>query len=280
MLTGLAEEETRSLQEKYGENSLPLEEGTPPLIILLRQFKSPLIAILFLIGFFSAIFGEFFDVILILAVAFLNVLMSFFQEYNAQKTLLTLRQILKPIVVVMRGGLRKRIEAKSLVPGDLVILGAGDKVPADGKLIEGGNLLVNEAILTGEEEAVSKSTKEKENDLFMGTIIIFGQGIMRVSVIGQETQVGKIGQSLAEIEEEPTPLQIKLKIFIRSLAKFVFVVCLAIFLIGLLSGQDFWQMLKTSIVLSLAAIPEGIPMGDHGYFGFRDETGFEKKRVG
>ncbi len=260
MLVGLAEKEILSLQEKYGENILPSKEGTPPLIILLRQFKNPLIYVLLLIGFFSALFGEFFDVILILAVAFLNVSMSFFQEYNAQKTLMALRQILKPIVVVMRGGLRKRIEAKNLVPGDLVILGAGDKVPADGKLIEGNNLLLNEAILTGEEEAVNKSTKEKENDLFMGTIIIFGQGIMRVSVIGQETQVGKIGKSLAEIQEEPTPLQIKLGIFIRSLAKFILVVCSAIFLVGLILGQGFWQMLKTSIVLSLAAIPEGIPM--------------------
>ena len=260
MYKGLSENEVASLRNKFGENTLPVREETVPLSILLSQFKNPLIYILIAVGLISFLFAEYFDVLLIAAVVVLNVLMGFFQEYNAQKTLAALRKILKPQVLAIRDGLRKRIEAKDLVPGDLVVLGAGDRIPADGRLLEGSSLLVNEAILSGEEEAASKTTEEKENKLFMGTIIIFGQGIMVATAIGSQTEIGKIGQSLSQIKEEPTPLQIKLTEFSRSLAKIVLVICLMIFILGVFFQQNLVEIFRISVVLSLAAIPEGLPI--------------------
>ncbi|MFH0863980.1 MAG: HAD-IC family P-type ATPase [Candidatus Gottesmanbacteria bacterium] len=260
MYKGLSENETAILKSKFGENSLPAKEATSPLTIFISQFKSPLIYILLIVALISFLFAQYFDSLLIFAVILINVLMSFFQEYNAQKTLAALQQVLKPEVLVIRDGLRKRIEAKYLLPGDLVVLGAGDRIPADGKLIEGTSFLVNEAILTGEEEGVNKTIEDKRNLLFMGTSILFGQGIMEVITIGQTTQVGKIGQSLTEIKEEPTPLQRRLTQFSKSLAKVILGLCFFILIIGVLSGKDFWMMLKTSIILSVAAIPEGLPV--------------------
>ena len=260
MITGLSEKEVSQLQEQYGENSLPTKEGVTPLSLFLSQFKSPLIYILLIVGLISLLLGEYFDAGLISTVLILNVLMSFFQEYNAQKTLIALRKILKPEILVIRDGLRKRIETKDLVPGDLVVLGAGDRVPADGKLIEGTSLLVNEAILTGEEEAVAKTPKEDSHSLFMGTIIIFGQGIMEVMATGKTTEIGKIGLSLGEIKEEETPLQIKLSQFTTSLVKFILIICFLIFLIGLFYQNNVWEMAKMAVILSVAAIPEGLPV--------------------
>ncbi len=260
MYKGLSENEVVVLKSKFGENTLPVREKTSVFSILISQFKSPLVYILLAVALISFLFGQYLDVVLIVSVVTINILMSFFQEYNAQKTLAALRGILKPEVLVIRDGLRKKIEAKDLLPGDLAVLGAGDKIPADGKLIEGTSLLVNEAILTGEEEGVNKTVREKENLLFMGTTILFGQGIMEVLATGETTQIGKIGQSLAEIEEEPTPLQIRLAKFSNSLAKIILAVCLLIFLVGILFKHDFWEMLRTAVVLSVAAIPEGLPV--------------------
>ncbi len=260
MISGLSEQEVILRREKYGENSLPIKEGTPWPLLLLTQIKNPLIYILLLVGLISLFLGEFFDVGLIGAVVLLNILMSFFQEYDAQKTLLALRKILKPTIVVIREGVRKRLETKELVPGDLAVLGAGDRVPADGKLLEGTNLLVNEAILTGEEEAVAKTTEKGKNKLFMGTMIIFGQGIFEVTATGKETEVGKIGLSLGEIKEEPTPLQIKLAGFSHSLVKFILIVCFFIFILGLFYQHNFWEMGRLSVILAVAAIPEGLPV--------------------
>ncbi|TSC53806.1 MAG: Ca2+-transporting ATPase [Microgenomates group bacterium LiPW_31] len=257
---GLSEEKVFQLKKQFGENILPVKEGTSWPLILLSQFKSPLIYILLLVGLISLFLGEYINVILIGAVVVLNVFMGFFQEYNAKKTLLALRKILKPITTVIRNGVRKKIESRELVPGDLVVLGSGDKVPADGQLVKGTNLLVNEAILTGEGEAVEKNLQEKSNFLFMGTVVVSGNGTMRVMTVGQETKIGQIGQSLAEIREEKTPLEIKLEGFTKQLAKIVLVICLLIFLIGLGYQRNLWETLKVSIVLSVAAIPEGLPI--------------------
>lgn len=260
MIAGLSQEKVLLLQKEFGENSLPVKEGKSLLFLFLLQFKSPLIYLLLIVGLISFFLGEYFDVGLIYTVVFINVLMSFFQEYNAQKTLFALRKILKPEIIVLREGERKKIETKYLVPGDLVVLGSGDRVPADGKLIEGTNLLVNEAILTGEEEAVEKTAGEKQNKLFMGTTVIFGQAIMEVTAIGKKTEIGKIGLSLEEIQEEETPLQKKLELFSRSLVKLILAICLGIFLLGIFYQHDFWEMAKISTILSVAAIPEGLPV--------------------
>lgn len=257
---GLSEKEVLELKKKFGANIIPFKEEATWLSILFSQFKSPLIYILIIVGLISLALKEYFDAVLIAFVIIINVLMGFFQEYNAKKTLVALRKILKPKTMVIRDGLRKEIEARELVPGDLVVLTSGDRIPADGELIEGVGLLVNEAILTGESEAVIKTEKEEHNLLFMGTTVISGRGIMKVVKTGKETEMGKIGKSLAEIKEEKTPLQIKLEIFSKNLAYIVLGTCLFIFILGILHKENPFEMFRVSVILSIAAIPEGLPI--------------------
>jgi P-type Ca2+ transporter type 2C len=256
---GLKESEVFVLQKKFGPNFLPTKESLSWLSILFSQFKSPLVYILVLVGLASWLFGQTTDAKLIGAVITLNVLMGFFQEYRSQKTLLVLTKILKPRAFVIRDGERKQIDATQIVPGDLVVLGGGDRVPADGKMIQGINLLVNEAILTGEEEAVTKNPEENIN-LFMGTTVIWGAAVMEVKKIGKETQMGQISQSVAKIRERKTPIQMSLEKFARTLMLIILAVCAFIFLAGVLKNQDIWQMLRISIILAVAAIPEGMPI--------------------
>ena len=257
-LIGLSEKEILELRKKYGKNLISEREKTDWLSIFASQFKNPLIYILVFVGFISLVFREYFDFSLVVVVVILNVLMGFFQEYNAKKTLLSLRKILKPQALVIREGKRKIIEAEYLVPGDLVVLLSGDKVPADGELIE-GEVLVNEAVLTGEEEGVLKKTGRDKN-LYMGTIVLSGKGIMKVTKIGLETEIGKIGKSLVEIKEEKTPLQKKLELLSKNLALIILFTCLIIFLFGIFQGKDPFQTFRIAIVLAVAAIPEALPV--------------------
>jgi Ca2+-transporting ATPase len=257
---GLNENEVQGLRKKFGENALATKEKTHWFSILLFQLKNPLIYILIIIGFISFFLKEYFDLLLIWAVIILNTLMGFSQEYHVEKTLAALKKILKPKTTVIREGKRKEIEVKELAPGDLVILDSGDKVPADGNIIESINLLVNEAILTGEEEAIGKTKKHGENVVFMGTTIIAGRGIMKVSKIGKETAIGKIEQSLVKIKEKKTPIQLKLDEFSKTLAKVILFVCLFIFIIGLFYKIEIWEMFRFAIILAVAAIPEGLPI--------------------
>jgi Ca2+-transporting ATPase len=255
-LEGLSEKEVLERRKKYGENLILEKERLKVFSIFISQFKNPLIYILLFVGAVSLIFGEFFDFLLVILVVILNVLMGFFQEYNAKKTLYALRKIIKPMAMVIREGQRKLVEAKGLVPGDLVVLISGDKIPADGKLIQ-GEILVSEAILTGEEEGIIKREGDK---VFMGTTVLSGKGIMEVEKIGRETEFGKIGKALVEIDEGKTPLQKKLEDLSKRLAVIVLIICFLIFLSQILTGGEIYRAFKTSIVLAVAAIPEALPV--------------------
>jgi len=257
---GLSEKQVFELRKKFGENIIPLKEKISWLSILFSQLKSPLIYILILVGLISLVFKEYFDAGLIGVVITVNVLMGFFQEYSAKNTLTALKNVLKPEAIVIRDGQRKKIEAKELVPGDLVVLGSGDKVPADGKLIGGVGILASEAILTGEEEAVVKNTNEKSNLVYMGTIVLSGSGIMEVTKVGVESEIGKIGKGIAEMQEEKTPLQVKLEIFAKQLSMAVLGICVCIFIFGVFRGEDPVAMFRMAVILSIAAIPEGLPI--------------------
>ena len=216
---GLSIKKIKQLQSKYGLNTLATKEKPSWLIILWSQFKSPLTYILVLVGLISVILGEYINAFLVSIVTALNVVIGFGQEYNAQKTLTALRNYLKPLATVIRDGQKIEIETKYLVVGDIVVLNTGDKVPADGVLLECQNLLINEAILTGEAEAVEKNLSPESKGLFMGTTILLGHGLMEVTKIGLATEVGKIGKSLAEIKEAKTPIQIRLENLEVSIAK-------------------------------------------------------------
>jgi Ca2+-transporting ATPase len=255
-LQGLNEKKVSERRKKYGWNLILGREKLKIFPIFISQFKNPLIYILLFVGGVSLIFGEFFDFVLVMLVVILNVLMGFFQEYNAKKTLYALRKIVKPTAMVIREGKKKVIEAKELVPGDFVVLISGDKIPADGKLIQ-GEILVSEAILTGEGEGVIKKEKDK---IFMGTTVLSGKGIMEVEKIGRETELSKIGKALIEIDEGKTPLQKKLEELSKNLAILILAICFLIFLAQILRGGEIYHAFKTSIVLAVAAIPEALPV--------------------
>ncbi len=256
---GLSEVQVTQARKKFGQNLLEEKKGPSAFSIFISQFKSPLIYILLFVAVISLLFQEYYDFGLVSIVIILNAALGFYQEYNTQKTLDALKKFLKPKTSVIRDGRRKEIETAELVPGDIVVLAAGDQIPADGKTHEATNLLVNEAILTGEEEAIDK--KPAENALlFMGTTVISGIGIMEVVNTGLSTEIGKISEKLSEIQEEKTPLQIKLQKFSTNLIYVIAFLCLLIFILGINRDNNVWTMFKFAMILAVAAIPEGLPI--------------------
>jgi len=257
---GINKSDIPSLRQQYGSNTLPEKSSTSILEIFISQFKSPLIYIIVVTAIISLILREYFDALLMFLVVFLNVLMGFVQEYSAKKTFESLRKIVIQQSVVIRDGEQQKLNSDELLPGDIVLLNSGDRVPADGVLLEGVNLYVTEAILTGEGEPVNKKPDKDTSALFMGTTVLSGRGVMKVEKIGILTEIGKIGKSLEDIKEGPTPLQKKLADFAKTLSKIILAISVAIFIIGLLRGIELVYMLKFSIILSVAAIPEGLPI--------------------
>jgi P-type Ca2+ transporter type 2C len=253
--TGLASAAIHGLRQEYGENRLPVEKTTSVWTILLSQVKSPLVYIILAAALVSLVAQEYGDFAIIMAVVVIDVILGFIQEYQAQKTYTALKGLLKPTTTVIRDGERKEVEVWELVPGDLVLLNAGEKVPGDGTLLENIKLAVDEAILTGESEPVNKKTDEKA---FMGTTVLTGRGLMLVQQTGSSTELGKIATSLQEHVEEDTPLQKRLKAFSKTLTWIVAGFTLAILATGLVMGGGFLNMLRTSIILAIAAVPEGL----------------------
>ncbi len=264
---GLSSAEVIERRQQYGENSLPAEKSVSAWAILLAQFKSPLVYIILAAAGVSLLVGEYGDFGIIMAVVIIDAILGFFQEYQAQRTYTALKGLLKPTTTVIRDGQRQEIPVRELVPGDLVLLNAGEHIPGDGTITESVQLAVDEAILTGESEPVNKSglretpssaTPSPQNLVFMGTTVVTGRGMMQVTQTGVRTELGQIATSLQEHVEEDTPLQVRLKAFSRTLTRLVILFTLAILLVGLLIGREFLDMLRTSIILAIAAVPEGL----------------------
>jgi Ca2+-transporting ATPase len=264
---GLSSAEVIERQRQYGENSLPAEKTVSAWAILFAQIKSPLVYIILFAAGVSLVVGEYGDFGIIMAVIVLDVILGFFQEYQAQRTYTALKGLLKPTTTVIRDGQRQEIDVRELVPGDLVLLNAGEHIPGDGEIVESVKLAVDEAILTGESEPVNKSILLKgqpgaampnQNVVFMGTTVVTGRGVMSVAKTGSRTELGQIATSLQEHVEEDTPLQVRLKAFSSTLTRIVALFTLAILVVGLLMGREFFDMLRTSIILAIAAVPEGL----------------------
>ncbi len=256
--TGLSQAEVGLLRNQYGENRLPVEKGTTVWTILLNQIKSPLVYIILVAAGVSLVVKEYNDFFIIMAVVIIDVILGFFQEYQAQQTYTALKGLLKPTTTVIRDGERQEVEVWELVPGDLVLLNSGEHVPADGEISESTQLAVDEAILTGESEPVNKNSSVEHNIVFMGTTAVTGRGTMEVTKIGPSTELGQIATSLSEYEEEDTPLQVRLKSFSKTLTYIVIGFTVAILVAGLLMGRGFLEMLQVSIILAIAAVPEGL----------------------
>jgi Ca2+-transporting ATPase len=195
---GLSSKEAQRRLEESGPNELAKPPGLSGLKIFLSQFKSPLVYVLLFAGLVTLFLRDFTDSIVIFAAVFLNTILGFYQERKAQKSLIALRSLLAPKAKVIRDGKREIIDAREVVPGDLVILEIGERVPADGVLLKATDLSLNEAILTGESMPVERRGKD---EIYMGTTVATGIAKMRVAKTGMETKMGKIGERVEEIKE-------------------------------------------------------------------------------
>jgi len=261
---GITSNEARKRLEEIGPNELVKRRQLSEIRLFASQFKSPLVYILVLAGLVTLFLSEFTDTVVIFAAVFLNTILGFWQERRAQRALVALRSLLAPKAKVIRDGKQQEIEAIKLVPGDLVVLTIGARVPADGVLIEATDLSVNEAILTGESMPVEKRATdsldraEKENQAFMGTTIVTGIAKMLVTQTGMATAMGRIGERVEEVEEERTPLQIQLDKLAKIIALLVGIIAIIIFLFGKFLGYEPIEMFTISVALAVAAIPEGL----------------------
>lgn len=261
---GITSNEARKRLEELGPNELIKRRHFSEIKLFASQFKSPLVYILVLAGLVTFFLREFTDTIVIFAAVFLNTILGFWQEKKAQKALVALRSLLAPKAKVIRDGKQQEIEAKKLVPGDLVVLTIGARVPADGVLVEETDLSVNEAILTGESMPVEKratdslNQAERENQAFMGTTIVTGIAKMVVTQTGMTTAMGRIGERVEELEEERTPLQIQLDKLATILALLVGMIAIIIFLFGKFLDYEPVEIFTISVAVAVAAIPEGL----------------------
>jgi Ca2+-transporting ATPase len=257
-LQGLTAAQVIAQRRKYGENVLPLTKRTSAWTILVNQFKNPLVYIILAAAAISLAVGEYSDFIIIMAVVVLDAMLGFIQEYQAQRTYTALKGLLKPTTTVIRDGVRQEIQVRELVPDDLVVLSAGERIPGDGEVLEAIKLTVEEAILTGESEPIVKTAENNRNQVYMGTTVLTGRGVLQVTTTGARTELGQIATSLHEEIEDETPLQVRLEAFAHTLTRLVLAITAAIFVVGLISGRPLLQMLRVSVILAIAAVPEGL----------------------
>jgi Ca2+-transporting ATPase len=251
----LSSAQARDLQAKYGKNSLPEEKMVSGLKIFLSQFANPLVYVLLLAGLVSIFLHKYIDIFLIFAVVLMNAAMGFFQEFKTQKTLFALKKLVKPVARVLRDGEPQRILAQDLVPGDIVFLGIGDRIPADGKILEAASFFVNEAILTGESEPLDKKA---DDAVYMGTIVVSGRAVFEVIKIGSLTKIGEIAQTLKETDQPETTLQQHLKKLTYTLIWIAILLSCLLFVVGFYTGRELLEMVELSMVIFVAIIPEAL----------------------
>ncbi|MFA5128768.1 MAG: HAD-IC family P-type ATPase [Patescibacteria group bacterium] len=264
---GLDKTEAAQRLEKIGPNKLPEEKKLTQLQIFFNQFKSPLVYILLVAAIITIFLDEFIDTGVILAAVLLNTIVGFFQEVKAEKTIERLRMMIEHKARVIRNGKEMEINAEELVPGDIILVEAGDKITADARLVEAHNLQIIEAPLTGESAPSNKDVKilaagtvlaDRENIVYMGTNVVRGRGKAVVIETGVRTELGKIALMVKEAGEEKTPLQKQLSKFSKWLAVVFSVLCLCIFLFGIVQGRPFIEIFLTAVAVAVAAIPEGL----------------------
>ncbi|MFW6306025.1 MAG: cation-translocating P-type ATPase [Bacillota bacterium] len=268
--TGLEEKKISKRLEKYGKNKLRESKGVSGWEVLYNQFKDLMIILLFVTVIAAFLIGDIIEGIAVLGIIIFNTLLGFVTEYRAEKSMESLKGILTPTSKVIRSGDIKEISAEELVPGDILLLEEGDKISADGRLLESSNLSVNESVLTGESETVSKDAEfqaakelplaERNNMVFMGTNIVRGSGTVLVTATGPDTEMGKIGTLIEETEDDDTPLEKRLDRMGKSLVIITLVVTVIVIIFGVLVGNPLITTIKTGIALAIAAVPEGLPI--------------------
>lgn len=274
-LSGLTSEEVKSRLEKYGYNELKKEKRISPLTIFMKQFKNILIIILLIATVLSALVGETFDAVLILVIVTFCAFLGFLQEYKAEQAIESLRKMLSPNITVLRESKEEEVPTKDIVPGDIVILEAGDKIPADARLIEVRSLKSDEASLTGESIPVKKDTKPLQEDVptndrinmvFAGTTVAYGRGKAAITSTGMNTEFGKIAQEVTAAEPKKTPLEKRTDEIGKWLGIISLLLCLLIAGISIireaLGGKIdlgfIVSMVMFAVSLAVAAVPEAL----------------------
>lgn len=264
---GLSEEEAGKRLKEYGPNELKEGKKISPFRIFLSQFTDFIVWILIGAIAISMFLGEWIESIVILIILIINAVIGFLQEYRAEKAIEALKKLAGLKADVFRDGQKKNLDAAFLVPGDIIFLEVGDKIPADSRLIEEHNLSIMESSLTGESTAVKKEVKvlkkaalaERINMVFSSTIIVQGRATAVVTATGMHTEIGRIAKLIQETEDELTPLQIKLNQFSKRLGYGVIVIAAIVFIATIVKGGEILEMFKTAVSLAVAAIPEGLP---------------------
>ena len=267
--SGLTAAEFAKRLLENGPNEIQASKGVSAWKLLLEQFKNILILILLVATVISLFLGHGVESIAIAAIVLFAVGLGFIQEYRAEKAIEALRQMAAPTATVFRDGVEINVPSRDLVPGDVILLHTGDRIPADARLLESINLQVEEAALTGESVAVEKHVDklsledlpvgDRKNMVYAGTAVPYGRGKAVVVATGMQTEFGKIAKLLQTIESHKTPLQLNLDKVGTVLARAAFVVVALIVALGLLRGQPFVEMLIFGIALAVAVVPEALP---------------------
>lgn len=265
---GLASSEVRERLLRHGPNVLP-ETPPPSLLILLgRQIKNFIVALLFATVLLSLFLGEIGDALAILAALLLNVGVGLLMDYRAERAIASLRSLTSPQARLRRDGQELEAPAGEVVPGDVVLLSAGDRVPADARIFS-GECSVDESLLTGESLPVTKKPEallavelplsERANEVFAGSLVRVGSCVALCTATGPHTEIGRIGRLLDATKPPPVPLNLRLASLGRYIVWTVAAVCVLLLALGLWQGSPFWPLLRTGVVLAVAAIPEGLP---------------------
>ncbi|MBI4095988.1 MAG: calcium-translocating P-type ATPase, SERCA-type [DPANN group archaeon] len=266
--SGLNQAAAEKRLEEFGPNKIERKKRITPLIIFLSQFKSILIAILIFATILSAYLGNMLDAAVIFLIIILNAVIGFFQEYRAEKAIEALEKFAAPKARVLRDGKITEIFAEGVVPGDVVLLETGDRVPADARLIEALSLAIDESTLTGESTPVEKLIGElaentpladRKNIVFMNSVVVRGKAKCLVFGTGRQTEIGKIATEIEEIKNEQTPLQERLSGLSKSLGLVIILIAGLVFAIEYFRGLDIINVALTSISLAVAVVPEGLP---------------------
>ena len=265
---GLSTEEVQKRLKEYGPNELKKEKRKSAVRLFLEQFKDILIIILLIATALSMAIGEVYDAIVIIAIVIACAVLGFFEEYRAEKALEALKKMTAPTATVLRNGKEVQIQTSEVVPGDILLLYTGDKVPADARLIEAVNMKTDEAPLTGESTPVNKNVKplpedtpisDRRNMVFTGTVVVYGRGKAVVTSTGMNTEFGKIAKMVQTVEEEETPLEKRMAHVGKWLGILSVAVCLFVAVFGIIRGREILDMILWGISLAVAAVPEALP---------------------
>ena len=256
IMPGLTKREAEKRLKSYGLNELKHKKKVSPIKTFLLQFNDFMVWVLLGATLISAFMGDVADAITIVIIVIVNAILGFIQEFRTEKSLEALKSLAAPTCKVFRDGSLNVINSAYLTIGDVVILEAGDRIPADGEFIELSGIMVDESLLTGESIGVSKD--EKNFSGFMGTTILKGKGLFKVTGIGMETEMGKIANLLDNIEEEKSPLKERLDGLGKILVIACLIICAIVTVLGIIRGNDIGEMFLLGVSLAVAAIPEGL----------------------